>query len=59
VEIAGLILATPGLWAYTVIIFVLFPIAAFKRIQEIGKSKKFHSILISLLPRILFVISLP
>ena len=35
VEIAGLILAAPELWAYTVIIFVLLPIAAFKRIQEI------------------------
>jgi len=35
VEIAGLILAAPGLWAYTVIIFALLLIAAFKRIQEI------------------------
>ena len=35
VEIAGLILAAPELWAYTVIIFVLLPIAAFKSIQEI------------------------
>jgi hypothetical protein len=42
VEIAGLILAAPGLWAYTVIIFVLLPIAASKRIQEIRKSKN-HS----------------
>ena len=34
-EIAGLILAAPGLWSYTVIILVLLHIAAFKRIQEI------------------------
>jgi hypothetical protein len=39
VEIAGLVLAAPGLWAYTVIIFVLFPIAALKHIQEIRKLK--------------------
>ena len=41
VEIAGLILAAPGLWAYTVIILVLLPIAASKRIQEIRKSKNY------------------
>ena len=35
VEIAGLILAAPGLSAYTVIIFVLLPIAAFKHFREI------------------------
>ena len=41
VEIAGLILAAPGLWAYTIIIFVLLPIAALKRIQGIRKSKNY------------------
>jgi len=41
VEISGLILAAPGLWAYAAIIFVLFPIAALKRIQMNRKLKKY------------------
>lgn len=41
VKIAGLILASPGLWAYAVMLFVLLPIAALKRIQMIRKLKKY------------------
>lgn len=41
VKIAGLILASPGLWAYAVMLFVLLPIASLKRIQEIRKLKNF------------------
>jgi hypothetical protein len=41
VKIAGLVLAAPGLWAYSVMIFFLIPIAALKRIEEIRQLKNY------------------
>ena len=39
VEMAGLVLAAPEIWVSIIILFVLLPIAGFKRVQENRKSK--------------------
>ncbi len=38
-KIAGIVLAAPVIWVYTVVIFVFFPIALFDRVWRILRSK--------------------